>query len=84
MATKNSDTFKLTTLGEREFVITRLFDAPRELVWEVWTKPEHIARWWGCDQATITVCESDLRPGGKWRNVLRMPDGMECGFNGVY
>ncbi|PQV64133.1 putative conserved protein YndB, AHSA1/START domain [Abditibacterium utsteinense] len=84
MATTNSETFQLTTPNEREFVIERLLDAPRELVWEVWTKPEHIARWWGCDQSTISVCESDLQPGGKWRNVLTMEDGKQCGFSGIY
>ncbi|HEX8551718.1 MAG TPA: SRPBCC family protein [Abditibacteriaceae bacterium] len=81
---KNSDTFTLTKLGDREFVMTRLFDAPRELVWDAWTKPEHIARWWGCNESKVTSCEIDLQPGGKWRNVLQMPDGSECGFQGVY
>ena len=53
--------------ADRQIVITRVFDAPRELVWKVWTQPEHVARWWGPRGFTTTVTEMDLRPGGKWR-----------------
>jgi uncharacterized protein YndB with AHSA1/START domain len=81
----NSDTFKVTTPSDREIVLTRLFDAPRRLVFEAMTKPEHVRRWWGIlnDQYSVPVCEIDLRPGGAWHWVGRGPKG-ECGFHGVY
>ena len=64
--------------------MTRTFDAPRRLVFEAMTRPEHVRRWYGCDGAELTVCEIDLRPGGLWRYVLRMPDGQEFPFAGMY
>jgi uncharacterized protein YndB with AHSA1/START domain len=81
----NSDTFKATTPSDREIVLTRLFDAPRELVFEAMTKPEHVRRWWGIldDRYSVPVCEIDLRPGGSWRFVGRGPAG-EAAFHGVY
>ena len=81
----NSATFKVTTPSDREIVLTRLFDAPRRLLFEAMTKPEHVKRWWGIlDQGySVPVCEIDLRPGGKWRFVGRGPQGDVC-FYGVY
>ena len=81
----NSDTYKATTPSDREIVLTRLFDAPRHLVFEAMTKPEHVKRWWGCldDRYSVPVCEIDLRPGGKWRFIGKGPQG-EYGFHGVY
>jgi uncharacterized protein YndB with AHSA1/START domain len=81
----NSDTFQVTTPSDREIRMTRLFDAPRHLVFEAMTKPEHVSRWWGqlCDGYSVPVCEIDLRPGGKWRFVNRHPKG-EAVFYGVY
>jgi uncharacterized protein YndB with AHSA1/START domain len=81
----NSDTFKTTTPSDREIVLTRLFDAPRRLVFEAMTKPEHVRRWWGCldERYSVTVCEIDLRPGGRWRYVGRGPQG-EYAFHGEY
>jgi uncharacterized protein YndB with AHSA1/START domain len=81
----HSDTFQATTPSEREICLTRLFDAPRHLVFEAMTKPEHIRRWWGIldDQHSVTACDVDLRPGGKWRFVGRGPRG-EYEFYGVY
>ena len=81
----NSDTFKATTPSDREIVLTRLFDAPRRLVFDAMTKPEHVRRWWGCldERYSVPVCEIDLRPGGTWRFVGRGPQG-EFGFHGVY
>ena len=82
----NSDTFKTTTPSDREIVITRLFDAPRPLVFEAMTKPEHVKRWWGIldDRYSVPVCEIDLRVGGKWRFVGRGPHGEGPEFYGVY
>jgi uncharacterized protein YndB with AHSA1/START domain len=66
--------------GKPTIVITRVFDAPRRLVFEAWTKPEHLMRWWGPRDLTLSLCEVDLRPGGAWRFVLRAPDGNDYGF----
>ena len=81
----NSETFEVTTPGECEIRMTRLFDAPRHLVFEAMSRPEHISRWWGClgEGYSVPVCEVDLRPGGAWRFVNRHPKG-EAGFHGVY
>src|SRR5262245_24319619 len=66
--------------GKPTIVLTRVFGAPRRLVFEAFTRPEHIKRWWGLRDHTMTVCEIDLRVGGAWRFVLRDPDGQEFGF----
>jgi uncharacterized protein YndB with AHSA1/START domain len=81
----NSDTFQVTTPSDREIVLTRLFDAPRRLVFEALTRPEHVRQWWGLldDRYSVTECEIDLRPGGAWRYVGRGPQG-EYAFYGVY
>jgi len=81
----NSETFTVTTPSEREIRITRLFDAPRHLVWEAMSRPEHIREWWGRlgDGYSVPVCEVDLRPGGRWRFVNRHANG-EAAFHGVY
>ena len=81
----NSDTFTVSTPSDREIRMTRLFDAPRRLVFEAMTKPEHIKRWWGRlgEGYSVPVCEVDLRPGGRWRFVNRHPNG-EAAFHGVY
>ena len=57
--------------GKPTIVITRVFDAPRRLVFEAWTKPEHLMLWWGPRDLTFSICEMDFRPGGAWRFVLR-------------
>ena len=62
---------------DREIVVTRVFDAPPELVWEAWTKPEHVVRWWGPRGFTTTIQEMDVRPGGVWRLVMHGPDGTD-------
>ena len=74
----------LTLPSDRELVITRQFNAPRCLVFEAWTKPEHVMHWWGLSSMTMSVCEIDLRPGGAYRFVLRDADGNEYGFGGKY
>lgn len=70
--------------GKPTVVTRRTFDAPRHLVFEAWTRPEHVARWYGFRDSTLSECRIDLRPGGEWRFVIRMPDGSEHGFGGVY
>jgi uncharacterized protein YndB with AHSA1/START domain len=76
----------VTTPSDREIRLTRLFDAPRHLVFEVMTRPEHVARWWGIlgEGYSVPVCEIDLRPGGAWRWVARTPKGQLVAFSGVY
>jgi uncharacterized protein YndB with AHSA1/START domain len=61
-------------VGDREIACTRVFDAPRDLVWKVWTEPEHIAKWWGPKGFTTTSYSMDVRPGGVWRFVMHGPD----------
>ena len=69
---------------EREIVITRVFDAPRELVFRAWTDPKHMERWWGPKGFTNTVEQMDVRPGGAWRIVMHAPDGGSYPAQGVY
>lgn len=82
---RNSETFKVSTPSDREIQMTRLFDAPRKLLFEAMTKPEHIKNWWGRlgEGYSVPVCEVDLRVGGKWRFVNRHPQG-EVTFKGEY
>ena len=64
--------------GEVErMVVTRIFDAPRELVWKAWTDPEYIKRWWGPKDFTAPVCQMDFRVGGKFLCCMKAPDGQE-------
>jgi len=67
-----------------EVVVTRVFDAPRELVWRAWTDPKELARWWGPHGFTNPVCEIDVRPGGAIRIHMRAPDGIVYPMTGVY
>lgn len=83
IATSNAEV-TVTLPTDREIVFTRLFDRPRHLLFEAWTKPEHLRRWWGCDGSTVILCEVDLRVGGAWRIVTRMADGSEHTLSGVY
>lgn len=61
--------------GEPTIVMTRTFNAPRALVWKVWTDPAHMAQWWGPEGFTNPVCKMDVRPGGLWHATMRSPDG---------
>jgi uncharacterized protein YndB with AHSA1/START domain len=79
-----SATLKVFTPSDREIVMTRAFDAPRDLVFEAWTKPEHVRHWWGRRGSTMVHCEADVRPGGSWRYVTREENGVEVPFIGVY
>jgi uncharacterized protein YndB with AHSA1/START domain len=70
--------------GARWMFMRRVLDAPRRVVWEALTRPEHVARWYGPQAAVVTRCEVSAIPGGAWRVVQRFPDGAEHGFGGVY
>ncbi len=74
----------ITTPSEREIVGTRIFDAPRDLVFEAHSSCEHMSRWWGPRMYEISSCEMDFRPGGAWRIVQRGQDGTEHGFRGEF
>lgn len=69
---------------KNELVITRTFDAPRELVFKAWTEPERIKQWLAPRGFKIPVAEGELRPGGKWRQSMVAPDGMQLWLGGVY
>lgn len=76
--------FELALPSDREILITRSFAAPRELVWTAMTDAAHVRRWWGCDDFATTVCEIDLRIGGRFRFEMRGPDGVCHPIIGVY
>ena len=69
---------------DRELVITRIFDAPRALVFAAWTEPEHIVEWSAPHGFTIPHCEGELRPGGAWRCCMRSPEGADLWLGGIY
>lgn len=71
-------------LDERTIVITRRFNAPRELVFEAWTKPTHLAHWFGPRDFTAPTIEADVRRGGAWRVCIRSPEGVDYWMHGVY
>jgi uncharacterized protein YndB with AHSA1/START domain len=70
--------------GKTSFTTRRVVDAPRALVYEAFTKPEHLKRWMGPRNLTMVVCDSDFRVGGSYRFVLRAPDGQEAAFHGEF
>jgi uncharacterized protein YndB with AHSA1/START domain len=80
----NTGTLTVTTPSDREVMMTRVFDAPRELVFEALTNPELLKRWFGPHGWTLTTCEVDLRVGGAWRYVLHGPDDRSMGMGGVF
>jgi uncharacterized protein YndB with AHSA1/START domain len=69
---------------DREILLTRVFDAPRELVFNAWIDPEHIAQWFGPSGFTTTIHEMDVRPGGVWRFIMHGPDGVDYPNKIVY
>jgi uncharacterized protein YndB with AHSA1/START domain len=84
-AAKNTGSLQVTTPSEREIAMTRVFDAPRRLVFDALTKPELVKRWLGVRAGwTLPVCEIDLKVGGRYRYVWRGPNGAEMGMGGVY
>jgi uncharacterized protein YndB with AHSA1/START domain len=79
-----SGKLSVTTPSDREIVMTRVFDAPRDLVFQAHTSCDHLSNWWGPRKYEIASCEVDFRPGGAWRIVHRGPDGEDYGFHGEY
>jgi uncharacterized protein YndB with AHSA1/START domain len=81
---KDRHVMELTRPSDREFVLTRVFDAPRALVFEAWTRPEHVKQWYGCGAFALQACEIELRVGGTYRYTMRSPDGVDHTMTGVY
>jgi uncharacterized protein YndB with AHSA1/START domain len=82
---KNIGAVEISTPGDRQIVVARIFDAPRTVVFEAWIKAEHVTRWWDPSGLPLAVCEIDLRPNGAFRWVNRAPDGGEGhSFTGIY
>ena len=82
---EGSNTLMVTTPSDREIVMTRVFNAPRELVFEAHSSCEHLRKWWGPRKYQLEVCEIDFRPGGKYYVLHRTSDGVEeHGFRGEY
>jgi uncharacterized protein YndB with AHSA1/START domain len=78
-------TLEITIPADEPVIAVRRFvKAPPDLVFDAWTKPEHLSRWWGPRRLELVVCEVDLRVGGGYRMVHRAPDGQEFGFHGEY
>ena len=83
-AVASKGTATVTLPSDTEILITREFNAPRHLVYEAWTKPEHIRRWWAGLRGDVTLVEVDLRVGGGWRYVMTANEGFEVAFHGEY
>jgi uncharacterized protein YndB with AHSA1/START domain len=84
MAVTSSGTAKVTLPTDTQILITREFDAPKHLAYKAWTTPELVRRWWHANRGEMTVCEIDLRVGGKWRYVMNADGFGEVGFHGEY
>lgn len=80
-ATKSRGT---PTVQDRVLLFTRVFNAPRDLVFKAWTDPEQLVKWFAPEGFTVTFLEMDLRPGGAWRKCMRSPDGIEYWRHGLY
>ena len=84
MTVTSSGTAKVTLPTDEQILITREFDAPRNLVYKAWTTPELVKRWWSGHRGEMKVAEIDLRVGGKWRYVMVASGGFEVAFHGEY
>jgi uncharacterized protein YndB with AHSA1/START domain len=80
----NPGNLTIATPTDREVVMTRIFEAPRNLVFDALTKPSLLKRWYGPKGWSLEVCEIDLKVGGAWRFVVRRPDGKAIGQRGIY
>ena len=84
MAATSSRSAKVTLPTDNQILITREFDAPKELVWRAYTEPDLVRRWWHANRGEMTVADIDLRVGGGWRYVMVTEDGFEVAFHGEY
>jgi uncharacterized protein YndB with AHSA1/START domain len=83
-ATAQRQRNNVRTPGADELLITRVFDAPRRLVWDAWTSPAMLVHWFGCAAFSTISAEADVREGGRWRVVMRAPDGTDFPAYGTY
>jgi uncharacterized protein YndB with AHSA1/START domain len=84
MQTMSSGTARVTLPADDQILITREFAAPRELVFEAWSTPELVRKWWAADMGEVTHAAIDLRVGGTWRYVMVTHEGFEVAFHGEY
>jgi uncharacterized protein YndB with AHSA1/START domain len=84
MTVTTSRSARVTLPSDEQILITREFDAPKHLVYQAYTTPELVKRWWHANRGVVTLAEIDLRVGGKWRSVAKTDDGSEVGFHGEY
>jgi uncharacterized protein YndB with AHSA1/START domain len=84
MEATSSGTAKVTLPTDEQILITREFDAPKHLVYEAYTKPEHVRRWWAGKRGDMTSAEVNLRVGGEWRYVMVAEGGFEVAFHGEF
>ena len=84
VVTRRVGAMTVTVKSDLEIELSREFNAPRRLVFEAHSRPEHVQRWWGPRGSTMPTCEMDFRPGGRWRFVIRKAGGHEYGFRGEY
>src|SRR5256712_5688544 len=84
MAMTSSGTATVTLPADEQILSTREFDAPKHLVYEAWTTPELVKRWWSANRGEMTIAEIDLRVGGRWRYVMVTDGGFEVAFHGEY
>jgi len=84
MTARTDAALTVKRVSDREGILTRVFDAPRRLVFEAHSKPEHLKQWWGRSKYEFICREMDFRSGGRWRFVQRRPDGVEYAFRGEY
>ena len=84
MTVTSSSRARVSLPSDEQILIEREFDAPRHLVYQAYTTPELVKRWWHAKRGEVTLVEIDLRVGGRWRYVMVMPDGTEVAFHGEY
>jgi uncharacterized protein YndB with AHSA1/START domain len=84
MLAKRTSDVSVTLPSETEIRFSRFFARSPQLLFDAWTQPEHVRQWWGCEGSSIVACEMDVRVGGSWRLVMRMTDGSDHPFRGVY
>jgi uncharacterized protein YndB with AHSA1/START domain len=84
MARTSSGTAAVSLPADEQILITREFDAPRDLVFKAYTTPDLVKRWWHANRGEMKVAEIDLRVGGRWRYAMTTPDGQEVAFHGEY
>jgi uncharacterized protein YndB with AHSA1/START domain len=75
---------EVSETADREILLTRVFDAPRGMVWDAWIDPKQVALWWGPKGFSTTIEEMDVRPGGVWKQVMHGPDGMDYPNKSVF